>query len=160
MTAEELLKEAMALTLFQTPPEDLRETAVYHVALKALSDLCTKRLKSLRNGLLEATEEGFHTKTGRALDIGELTVEKQLRVSKLPDVNALRDKLDEEGIELQEAFDVVRTLQMNPSKIEYLIEIGKLEREDVVALHKQSEALKVTPSRNLKRRITSITQEG
>jgi hypothetical protein len=68
------------------------------------------------------------------------------REGKMPDEKEFKKLLAKNGIDEMEAFDEVKSLQMNPSKIDKLIATGKLKQADVDALKKTTYALKVEPS--------------
>jgi hypothetical protein len=84
------------------------------------------------------------------------TVEK--RVGKMPDEEGLRALMEKAGLEESDVFDKVTSLQLNPSKVENLIELGKLKRADVEVLCKTTFALTVDPSEHISKVLTEAAK--
>lgn len=72
------------------------------------------------------------------------TVEK--RVAKSPDEKALSTLLMTNKIDDSSVYDIVPTKVLNLSKVNQLVELGKLKAEDVEKLFKVTYALTVDPS--------------
>jgi hypothetical protein len=70
----------------------------------------------------------------------------ECRRSSAPDAEGLKELLSKKGLKVGEAFDEVKTLVVNPTKVAFLVETGKLKAKDVEALHGTSFALRVTES--------------
>lgn len=75
------------------------------------------------------------------------TVEK--RQSKMPVEADLLALLERNGIDPSQVYDKVVTEQINPSKVDALVSVGKLKQEDVEACRKATFALTVDPSETI-----------
>lgn len=84
------------------------------------------------------------------------TVEK--RVGKMPDENGLNLLLAKAGISEDEVYDEVKVSQLNPSKVEKLIELGKLKKDEVEALKKTTYALTVDPSEAISKLLSEVSE--
>jgi len=71
----------------------------------------------------------------------DLSLIRQTRTAKTPDSDAIRELLLAKGIEVHEAFDEVKSLVLNPSKLDHLISLGHFKQEEVDALRKVTFAL-------------------
>ena len=73
----------------------------------------------------------------------------------------IKELLKSKGIDMMECFDEVKTAVFNPSKLGYLVQIGKVTEEEVTAaIPALSPALKITPSKALKEAIESLGIKG
>lgn len=139
-------------SLLQTSPEDtsIKEIAATYAILSFLEKVIDKRKKALKPLLQEAAKTGRQTDNGgHNLDLGDANIVNTRRVSSAPEEGPLRALLETRGIELAEAYDEVKTLVLNPSKLSFLIDVGKLDRKEVESLREESFALSVAPSKEL-----------
>lgn len=135
--------------IFTTFPEELGVSAraLLFKVVDAIEKSADARRKVIRESLLEYAkshgEEDPDKGHFRAEVEGfKLTAEK--RRSSEPDAEGLKELLNKKSIKLSEAFDEVKTLVVNPTKVAFLVETGKIKAKDVEALHNFSFALRVT----------------
>jgi hypothetical protein len=140
--------------LFGTSPEEqsVQDRARAFFILNYLGTTIEKRREVYRKLLLADME-----KVGRAsaADVeakvknpdllavfeGELTLKREVREAKLPEVEGFSKLVLESGLSVLDVCDEVKKLELNPSKIEHQIAIGKLKAEAVNALKKITYAL-------------------
>lgn len=130
------------------------------VGLTKATEMMTARLESLRIALFErATEEGEETEKGHhILDVEGTEFIREKSQKKLPDEKILKVLLAEAKLGVLEAFDEVTTLQMNPTKVDHLVETGRLPEDKVEAARKISYRLKFKPSTSLKSQLDEISE--
>lgn len=150
------VKEAFkADPLFTDSPGDVETgTAVAAWAmLTALEDTIAHRKSQYRTELLmRAERDGVMTdKGGNRLWTDDSEIIREKRQDKLPAETDFRLLLATKGIPFSEAFDEVKTLQMNPSKVDYLVQTGRVAQDEVDELRKTSFALKVKQSELLEK---------
>ncbi len=152
-----IAKEVAPLTkgrVSQAPPTDmpLADLTVAYAILNHLEKVVAKRKEALKPHLISAAEiHGAKTeKGGNELVVGDEKVIREKRTSSEPDHDKLKALLSTAEIGLFDCFEEVKTLQLNPSKLAYLVEIGKLKAEQVEALRAFTFALKVEPGKELK----------
>jgi hypothetical protein len=146
--------EVVATPIEKMSPADLV------LAFRVL-DFIEKQVKTrkaaLRDALLGYADTfGVEDKKGSKhaqLDGSKITKEK--RISTDPNADGLKTLLTAAQLGLSEAFDEVKTLQVNPSKVAFLVETGKLKDSEVAALHAVTWALKVAESKALKETFAS-----
>jgi hypothetical protein len=119
----------------------------------------TDRSKSLNERLKEDTRQvGTTNEKGHVRffhpEAGVCTVEK--RVSKSADEAALKTLLLQNSIAPDSVYDVVPQQVLNTSKLNQLVELGKLKAEDVEKLYKVTFALTVDPSEALSAQLESV----
>jgi hypothetical protein len=159
MTLIDLIQSAVKTVtnskeLFGTSPEEqsVQDRARAFFVLNYLGTAIEKRREVYRKLLLADME-----KVGRAssADVeakvkhpdllavfdGELTLKREVRESKLPEVEAFAKLVLESGLSVLDVCDEVKKLELNPSKIEHQIAIGKLKADAVNALKKVTYAL-------------------
>jgi hypothetical protein len=146
--------------LMKEPTDNLsliEQTQAYCV-LKKVGEAVEGRIKELREPLMAVAEaSGVVTDTGnKEHDVDGSRVVVEHRKSKLPDSTAVTKLLQEKGIPLMEAFDEVKSLQLNPSKLDFLVQTGKLTAEQLTALCGETLALRVYPSKFLKEAVGSL----
>ena len=131
-----------------TPIEDLVE---HWVLLKFLKEAAEDRMKGLRNELLSRAETyGADTKKGGSkLTIEGSLVLRERRQAALPDEKKLRKLLDDRGIAPDKAFSKVTKVVMDASKVQALVDLGKLPADKVEAMRKVTWALRVKESFDL-----------
>jgi hypothetical protein len=136
----------------------LIEQVQAHCVLKKVGEAVESRLKELREPLMAITEaSGEETETGnKEQDVDGSRVVVEHRKSKMPDSDKVTKLLQEKNIPLMEAFDEVKSLQLNPSKLDFLVQTGKLTKEQLAALCGETLALRVYPSKFLKEAVGSL----
>lgn len=111
------------------------------------------RKKALRDFLLgyaEAQGEVNPKSGSKAVKVEGTTVIKERRRDNNPNADGLKGLLADAGIKLDAAFDEVKVLQVNPTKLQFLVETGKLKKDAVEALYGITFALKVQESKAIK----------
>jgi hypothetical protein len=130
-----------------TPVADMSvaEVADAWQLLDLLKTSIDERLKTLRDVLLSAAErDGKATKKGgQQLDLNGAKIERQRRQKSEPEQEKMLALLAARGIDISDAFDEVKALVFNPSKVAYLQDTGKISTEEVDALKPVSHALRV-----------------
>jgi len=113
-----------------------------------MKDRLEKRMELLRLSLLDDSSKiGAETENGgRKFELNGSTVRVDKKIAKLPDEEKFKTLLAVNGIEESAVYDKVTTTVLNPSKIQALIETGKLDGPAVDALKKVSFALTVGAS--------------
>jgi hypothetical protein len=136
------------------------EAAVKAFAIiKHIGEILEKRRKELRAHLLEeksilkhaeAVGKGGSTKTM----VEGNKVNRKRTEKKLANVKALKELLKKKSIPESEVFDTVtKTVTetvVNPSKLEALVETGRLSKEDVQGCHTIQWTFTVNPSAEVK----------
>lgn len=152
---EQIQNPLLSNLAFHVNPESLPSPlqTVAWCILDLLEKVAKERKEVFRECLMErAVEEGALTeKGGYTLEIEHTEVRREKRVSKLPEDEPLRELLAKSGIPYTEVFDEVKTLQINPSKLDFLVKTGRLSQTDVEACHPVTYALCVKPSEEIKR---------
>lgn len=123
----------------------LQEIADAWQLLESIKGKIEPRLKALRLELLKAAEDlGNPTdKGGYSLLLGGAEIEKQKKTASIPDPDEVLSLLEDLEIASTEVFDEVKTLVYNPSKAQFLVETGKIPKEDLESKRKVSYALRV-----------------
>jgi len=128
------------------------EAAQAHLALKLVDEMLEERLGALREKLLDvALKEGKLTdKGGHRYDFEGIRVLRERREEKNLKVEKVVDLLKEKGIDIGEGCDEIKKLVVNMSKIQSLVEIGKLAKTDIDSITGITIALKIFPSDEIK----------
>lgn len=135
----------------------LIEQVQAHCVLKKVGDAVKARLEELREPLMAVTEASGTLKAGnKEHDVDGSRVVVEHRKAKLPDSAGVTKLLQEKGISLTEAFDEVKSFQLNPSKLDFLVATGKVTKEQLEALCGEQLALRVYPSNFLKEAVGSL----
>jgi len=136
--------------VLHAPAEDI---PIEHVVqawsiLDFIEGLIADRKAALRLRLLdEAESNGKPTdKGGQRLFISGSTVLREKRVAKSPSEDVVRKLIAEAKLKLVDVFDEQTVLVLNPSKLDLLVDTGKLDAEALEASKKVSWALKVFAS--------------
>lgn len=119
--------------------------------LAFVSQAVEARQKILRERLLDEAEEfGRMTeKGGQRLMVHNSLVQREKRIAKLPDEEGFKALLASADIDFDAAFSKVQKVILDPSKIDGLVNLGKLKAGDVERLKKVTWALRVKPSNEL-----------
>lgn len=105
----------------------------------------------LREQLLAyVASEGREDERGSATVVVEgTTVKREARRASEPDAKGVKELLARRDIPVSRAFDEVKVLQLNATKLQHLIDTGKVTAEEVEALRRVTYALKVKESDQL-----------
>lgn len=114
-----------------------------HPVVKWMISVLTEREKELNAKLKEDVKTvGVENDKGHRRFVHEgfvATVEK--RAGKAPDEDGVKALLVKNGIDPNSVFDEVKVQQFNPSKLDALVQVGKIKQADVDALKKTTYAL-------------------
>lgn len=123
-----------------------------------LEKVVEERKKNLREHLLvRANETGKKKENGSfEAEMGPVTVINERRTAKLPDEEVVKTCLKEAGLEYEDAFTAQMVWTMDPSKVEFLVQGGKLPAEKIEASKKVTFALKVKPDKALKSQLEGV----
>jgi len=115
------------------------------IILKYTQDQIDKRVKELRTVLLaRANEFGRTTDNGgQKLRVEGSTVVREQRKASLPDEEKLRALLEDHDLAPDQAFTQVTKVVMDASKVQNLVDLGKLPKVDVESAKKIVWALRV-----------------
>jgi hypothetical protein len=156
MTLIQLIHTAKALTthpdLFKAVPteQSVQDRARAFFILNYLGTVIEKRREVYRKLLIDDMEKvgrvqgetkGTQPELFATFDDGELTLKREVREAKLPEGEAFLKLARESGVDVLDVCDEVKKLELNPSKIEHQVAIGKLKAEAVNALKKITYAL-------------------
>lgn len=144
--AKALLRgNALALNVWEVSLEEVVEA---WQVLDAIKDQVEIKLKALRERLMEEAEQtgSMTEKKGYELDIDDATVIKERREAKLPDEEGLKMLLEERNLKVSDGFTEKTVWVIDPSKLNSLVELGKLKQDDIDELHQVNWALKVKPA--------------
>jgi len=156
---EKYLKPLMESSLisgdFKTAPTE----PLIHVwaILKFVNERIDATLKEIRAELLDRAEaRGRLTdKGGYRIGVEGNEIIKEKRVSPLPPEKDIKELLGEHNIDVKEAFSKVTKMKLDASKIQMLVDLGKLRPTEVNALKKVTWALRVKESEELAEAIES-----
>lgn len=132
------------------------------VLLKHTQDRIDSRLKALRKVLLSRAEEfGKGTeKGGSKLSIRGTLVLREKRQAAMPEEKGLRALLEEHGVKSSDAFSKVTKVVMDASKVQNLVDLGKLPEAKITDLKKVTWALRVKESFELAESLDQIVGEA
>lgn len=128
----------------------------------AMIDLMEKvveeRKKNLRLSLLARAEKsGAKKETGSfEAQMGGVLVLNERRQGKLPDEDVVKACIKEANLEFEDAFSAQMVWTMDPSKVDFLVQGGKLPADKIEASKKVTFALKVKPNKVLKEHLDSV----
>jgi hypothetical protein len=155
-TFEQLVAESEDLVfgdMLLESPEGLGLEGVVHtwIILTKLEEQIKARKERLRKWLMGRIEEAGSPTSHGGQDIrgplGWLVREK--RVATAPDEEGVRALLESKEIPLDKGFSKVTKVVMDPSKLETLVDLGTIRKDEIDALRKVVWALKVKPSEEL-----------
>jgi hypothetical protein len=137
----------------------LLEQVQSHVILNKLGKAIEARLKTLRIPLIAVTKANGKSSEDSStikyvVDGSSVCVER--RKKNEPDPTKLQALLVERKLDIHEAFDDVTVLQLNMSKLSYLVQTGKLKEEEVQQICAEIPALRIYPSKALKEAVASL----
>ena len=123
-----------------------------------LEKVIVERKKNLREHLLvRANETGKKNENGSfEVAMGPVTVINERRQAKLPDEEIVKAALKEAGLEYEDAFTAQMVWTMDGSKVDFLVQGGKLPADKIEASKKVTFALKVKPDKALKSQLDGV----
>ena len=139
------------------------EQANSFALLKFIESVVEERKSELResllghletNGVLLEPDENKH----RTLKLGNVTCVREFRQDSLPDAKKLKKVLNDSEVPLLDAFDEVKAMVLNPSKLAYLVDLGKVDKKKVEDLRPVSFALKTKASKALEEEFETLRQ--
>jgi hypothetical protein len=151
---QSLLRSAVC----SAPITDLsdNEAAEAWLILDTLEKILDKRKKVLREKLLKSAEaKGSPTDMGgQSLRLQCSEVVREKRVSKTPDTAKTRKLMQSKELPFDEAFSKINKVVADPSKLEALLNLGKLEQQDINRLHTVTWALQFRPTPRVKKELS------
>lgn len=131
-----------------------------YAAIQFEQDKLAKRREVLNARLKEDVKQvGTATEKGHyRFEVNGKVASVEKRVAKMPEEGALNTLLVKNGLSLDDVSDTVTEKRINPSKIDYLVELGKLKAADVDALKKVSYALSVDPNEETSQMLTEAAK--
>lgn len=128
------------------------DVVVAYASINFLEKVIEKRKAELKPHLLsQAQTHGQVTEKGHSvLELEDAKVTRERKLSAGPDEDKLKRLLETYGLSLIDCFDEVKKVVLNPSKLQYLVDVGKLKGAEVEALRTESFALRVEPGPELK----------
>lgn len=130
-----------------------------HVLLKALEKFVEEKLGALRQPLIDKARQAGEVNdkgtTKLLVEGSSVSVEsKRSQISQ----SAVAELIKEFGLEMEDAFDPIKSWQLNVSKLSRLVELGKLPADKVEALTAPTVTLRVTASKQLKSIVSAISK--
>jgi len=135
-----------------------REQSVGAWTVLDLLEKVSKDRKELnRLNLLEISKEGEPNEDGsRSVEIDGTTIVAEARTPEFPDEKLLKAILKSKGLPLDSCFDQVTAYQLNPHKLDFLVDQGKVTKEEVDSCRKTTYALKVKPNKETKAKLNDF----
>jgi len=150
--------------LMQAAPEHMSvtEQVQAYAILKKIGGAVESRLKELRDplmGLAEAKGTVDKASGTKEYDVDGSLVTVQHRKPSIPAKDPLKALLLTHKLDIMDCFDEVKTLEVNASKLNFLVETGKLTKEEVQALLDADDkpALVVVPSPMIKEALSVLS---
>jgi hypothetical protein len=155
------IKPTLGARVLRASPEQLSlvEQVQSHVLLKKLEAAIGGRIKVLRDALMTVGEAKGSREEGSTTDklvVDGSTIAVEHRKSKTPNEEQLKTLLAAREIDIMTVFDEVKTIQFNPSKLDYLISIGKIKAEEIDAMCNVTPALRVYAAKPLKEAVEPL----
>ena len=143
----------------------LEEQIESYNLLTFIEGLIKKRKEVLKDNfdvVIESTGESDEDR--RVLEVGDRQIYKDRRVAKVPDPEGLKELIlatnqgrnAKKKLQLTDAFDEIPQYEINPSKLQKLIDLGKLDEDAVVALYKETFTIRVSATPEDKRRFAAL----
>jgi hypothetical protein len=140
--------------MMQADPREvpLSDVTTSYAVLNHLEKVIGARKKQLKPHLMSQAETHGDTtdKGGSVLAVDDEKIVRERRISSEPNEDKLRALLETNSIPILDCFDEVKSVKLNASKLQYLIDIGKLKKDEVEGLRDETFALKVDPGPELK----------
>ena len=148
--------------LMHAPVSELSTDSVVNtwLMLTLIESMTEERKKELRARLLdEATKHGSKTEQGGyKMDLPNAAVIHERREEKQINADKMAELLQSKGLPTEAAMDEVVSLVVNLSKVQYLIQIGKLTQAEVDNLKAVTSALRVTPTKEAKKLLEGMKE--
>lgn len=149
------LSTLVSTKVFDAKTEDLSlaEQVALHVALKAMVKATEARIAALKESIAPMVDaKGSHVGSNGtlALDVDGSKVTVQHKTASEPTVEGLTAFLASKSIPLSEGTDEVKSLVVNPSKLAFLVQTGKVTQKEIDSLRPTSTALVIYASKALK----------
>ena len=143
-------------------PEEMspEQRTVAWATIDAMETVFSVRKSELRESLLEAVQKiGDETEGGHFVaNIDGSEVKRERRQGKSPDDKEFRELLKSLSIPLTDCYTEETKYTLDPSKVQYLIDGGRLPEEKVEELKKVTFALKVKPEKRLAESLDQVTE--
>lgn len=165
--SELILSELIPFTkgsMMNTPEDDLdpEDAAAAYRLIDYVEKLCKARKDRLKPVLHQYAED-----TGKATEKGGFIsttsagfkVTREKRVANEPEAEGIKVLLKDAGLPITEAFTEIKVLQMDASKVNFLIESGKIDKADVTKLKKVTWAMKVVEPKEAKPLLANAKPE-
>jgi len=140
------------------------QAATAWATIDLLEKVVKERKEALRQALLKrAQDSGEKNENGsHEAKMGTTTVISEKRQANLPDEEVVKAALKKAGLEYEDGFTAQMVWTMDPSKVEFLVQGGKLpaeEIEKIEASKKVTYALKVKPDKAVKVELDKIKKQ-
>lgn len=137
------------------------ECALAYAILQYVEKTIDGRKGVLRERLLEEAEKrGARTeKGGNELELDGFHITREKRQDKLPDSVGVKSLLIKAKLSVDSAFTRRTSLVLDPSKLEQLVDLGKLKSKDLNALRAVNWALKVASSTVLEEQLEQAAED-
>jgi len=134
------------------------QAATAWAMIDLLEKVVEERKKNLRESLLVRAKKAGKEKENGSFEatMGGVTVINEKRQGKLPDEEVVKACLKEAGLEYEDAFTAQMVWTMDPSKVDFLVQGGKLPAEKIEASKKVTSALKVKPDKAIKAQLDNV----
>jgi hypothetical protein len=147
-------------TIFNMPLAKMtrEQVAGAWLLVDLMEEITKDRKGELREALLEeCAKRGITDEKGSFLmEVQGAKIKREKRQGKLPEEEGLKALLEKYRVDLDDCFDKVEYRVLNASKLESLIDTGKLPASEVDALKKITWALKVDPTDEVKKDLDTI----
>lgn len=143
--------------LFNESLSDVKtgKLAEMYEILKRIESAAKGRKEFVRDILMPRVAElgGASSIDSKSLALFEdgYEVAREKRVDSSPDLELTKELVAKKGIPIKQVFDEVMHLEPNPSKISYLVSVGKITQEEADSLYKTKYAIKVVPPKKSKK---------
>jgi len=129
--------------------------------IDAIESVAKERKAALREELLRRVEKnGEEGKNGSyTVQLEHVKILKEKRMAKLPDPKLVEKLVKEAGLEYDDAFTPKREWSLDPSKLDFLVQGGKLPGDQLEASKKITWALKVKPDKALGGRLDGLRKQ-
>lgn len=139
----------------------LVEQVQAHRILNFMKGVIETRMEIIKGWLFDATQDGGDkdAKGTYKIVVEGSNVFRQRRVAKSPDEKKLQTLLKSKGLKTSDAFTEVKSWELDPSKVEKLVKSGKMTQEEIDKLCKETFALVIEDSPDLKE-VLEVLKSG
>lgn len=146
--------------LWNLPADQMtsEQAAAAHTMLKLVEDLVKARKEQLHDQAMTlAVEDGSKNDKGSyILEVEGTKIEARRSQSSSPDEKVVREELTKSRLPLSEAYDEVRTLVLNPSKLQFLVDCGKVDGTALEASKGERWSLHIHPSKMVEQLVAGV----